>query len=84
MYTLTACSETESSWTGLLLRPPFVDGWGSQTAAVPGSPWAARDKYEAVKEHIVTLSMQKQAELAAQQRVAVRAARVGPKLQVTI
>jgi hypothetical protein len=40
----------------------------------PDSPWAARDKCEAVKEYIVRLVMQKEAEQKAQRRTAVRAA----------
>ena len=50
----------------------FRDGWRS---AAPGSAWAARDKYEAVKEFIVQLATQKYAALTAQRRSAVQAAK---------
>jgi hypothetical protein len=71
--TQTACSETRNSWLGLLHRPPASWKPGRLLPQALQS-WAARDKYEAVKEYIVRLVMQKEAEQKAQRRSSVQAA----------
>jgi hypothetical protein len=50
----------------------FSEGWQAERE---GSGWEARDKYEAVKEHIVQLAVARLTTLTAQRRAAVRAAK---------
>jgi hypothetical protein len=47
-------------------------GWQAERE---GSGWEARDKYEAVKEHVVQLAVARHTTLTAQRRAAVRAAK---------
>jgi hypothetical protein len=51
----------------------FRDGWRPEQA---GSGWIARDKYEAVKNFIVTLATDRHAVTTAQRRVALKEARL--------